>query len=249
MLFPAEEVVGSYYEGDHLGSNRVLKLERDTRFTYSLSGCMGEYERAGGSWALSGDVVTLTLDRKGAVRLNVRLIPVKWGRRHLLVDENEMPGFAANAHELRNERSDLPERGVPDFTKIVGEGTHGKRFGDPVLPKRFQVFYRKGPRTASVVRIDRDGTVLLDAGRNVGLTSGIRLIGQGWTAPEVHLATVGATTSIGRVWYPWGADALLKIGHRLSTGGEWIRPQRTGTQMYVTFEAARQAQKRPLQSR
>ena len=102
LRFPEQELSGQYYLGDGLGVNCSLTLEPTHRFAFAWHGCMGLYDQNQGVWSLEGDTLVVKPKkpnkREGFEGMNLRFIPVQWGKRGYLVDENEMPGFCAAAH-------------------------------------------------------------------------------------------------------------------------------------------------------
>ena len=51
-----DEVVGSYYHGDGLGTNCTITIEVDGRFSYQWRGCLGVYEKNEGRIEVAGGV-------------------------------------------------------------------------------------------------------------------------------------------------------------------------------------------------
>ena len=56
----ADSVPGRYYHGDGLGVNLSLTLDEDGTFECGWRGCLGDYGRTSGTWALEGTLVRMT---------------------------------------------------------------------------------------------------------------------------------------------------------------------------------------------
>src|SRR5260370_28445512 len=54
LLFSETELTGKYYFGDGLGVICSLELSGNHRFDFRWHGCLGEYDRNQGAWALDG---------------------------------------------------------------------------------------------------------------------------------------------------------------------------------------------------
>ena len=108
---PLAPVAGDYYQGDGLGANSSLTLEREGRFHFSERGCLGLYAAFAGRAVLQDGVVTLEPDRPPTGELETRvplvLRVVRWGKRIYLIPPDDIPDFE-NAVNLARE----PRRGV-----------------------------------------------------------------------------------------------------------------------------------------
>ena len=112
LLFEERDLAGVYYQGDGLGTNLVLVLAEDHRVGFAWYGCLGGGDKNGGTWSLDGDVVVLRLAEpdgpEGLRRIDARFVPVKWGERVYLVEEDQMPAFCVGLRE-----KDIPFRSEP----------------------------------------------------------------------------------------------------------------------------------------
>ncbi len=238
-LFDVKALPGTYYLGDGLGFNLTLKLDSKHRFKFRWTGCLGEYDRNGGSWSLQGDVVVLRPegpnDRRGLSGMNVRFVPVPWGDRLYLVDEYETPGFAAFVRsESPGVFGDDDVHGGSDYVKVDEAFKLPKKRGKPVFPVRFRDFYEKGAIRAKVAALLRDGTVQLDVGRQGRLRPGLFLTrARSFDGVELEVLSVSPTVAIAKPWYTSDAKRLAK-GDAFSTGGRWHRPSGTGSVRYAS---------------
>ena len=235
--FRPKDVAGQYFLGDGLGLNCSLLLTRDGRFKYVWTGCLGEYGRAKGTWKLEGDVVLTSIQplRQTSVpptqlpqthqlaRLGRRLVPVPWGKSMYLVDENEVPAFAASA------RKPLKAYGAElifssDYKRPIP--TSGSK--EPLLPARFEDFFRNGPAVTRVTGRRSDGTVVLEGGSTHRLYPGLFITSPGWgDNAEVEVLYVTGSKAVGQP-YRLGKNAKpIKIGTGLWTGDEFSRPLET----------------------
>ena len=59
-LADKEQIVGEYYEGDRMVYNLALSMTADSKFSWTLSGCVGIFGKAEGTWKVHSGVVTFT---------------------------------------------------------------------------------------------------------------------------------------------------------------------------------------------
>jgi hypothetical protein len=88
-----DEVVGSYYHGDGLGTNCTLTIEANGRFSYIWTGCLGVYEQGEGPAEMAGGRLVLHPEGNRSPRLKTRYIPVRWDERLYLIPEEQVPAF------------------------------------------------------------------------------------------------------------------------------------------------------------
>jgi hypothetical protein len=232
-LFDERDLPGRYYFGDGLGVNCSLVLDaKNHRFTFKWHGCMGEYDSNLGRWEMDGDVLVLMPEkpnkREGFEGMNIRYVPVQWGQRHYLVDENEMPGFCAAAGQ----------KDIPGFNGIHGSD-YVKRDGEelppvegrPAIPERFREFYEKGPIKADVVRIE--GKVVLNKGLTDRIKPGMLLAAEGHERIELKVLSVREHESVAEVSYFWNSDRRVAVGDSFTTGEYFNRPRGTGFERFA----------------
>src|SRR3982751_354371 len=88
-----DEVVGSYYHGDGLGTNCTLTIGENGRFSYKWTGCLGVYEQSEGQVEIGGGRVLLHLEGHPTLRLKTRYVPVRWDERLYLIPEDQVAAF------------------------------------------------------------------------------------------------------------------------------------------------------------
>jgi hypothetical protein len=234
MGFDANLLPGRYYFGDGLGVNCLLTLDADHRFKFSWHGCLGEYDKNSGSWEIENDLVVMKPEqpnkREGFVGMNVRFVPVKWGERIYLVDENETPGFCAATAK----RSDLRLDDIHgmDYVKWDGENLPPLK-GNPILPERYREFYEKGPVVAKVTKIEPDGSVILNKGSAGKVKEGMLLCVNAFDNSEIKVTSVRKDTATANVLYFWNSDTKIKVGDEFTTGGYYHRPHGTGYERFL----------------
>lgn len=236
-LFNESDLPGRYYQGDGLGVNLSLELLEDHTFTFRWNGCLGEYDRNEGRWKLVGDTLVLEPERPhertGFNGMDTRFIPVPWGSRLYLVDENELPGFAAAARE-----------GVPGF----GDGLHGSDYvkrgtpkpsasDKPLLPARYQHFFSEGAIEARISSMSSDGTVLLDKGGSSRLAAGMLLVPPSYEEQgALSVLSVTESSAVARPFYYFNESKPIRVGQVFSTGGEYHRPRGTGFRQFSSLD-------------
>lgn len=218
--FTRAELAGRYYQGDGLGVNLDLRLAADGTFKFVWRGCLGEYDKNGGTWWVEGDVVVMNPEKPheqhGFKGMDTRFVPVPWGERMYLVDEEGVPGFAAAAAEQQI---------------FKGDGLHGSDYvrhvdhklpplkGEPQLPARYRHFFERGPIHATVVDINQDGTVTLDKGSADRVTNGLLLASSSYaTDGSLEVIAVSTNTSVARPFYYWNEEKPVQVGQKFTTG-------------------------------
>jgi hypothetical protein len=230
LPFDESELYGRYFFGFYITYHLVI--DPDGCFTFRSSDCLGEFDRNAGSWRLTGDTLVLEPERPntyaGFQGMGVRFIPVKWGERHYLVDENEMPGFCAAAAE-----GDLPVwdgiHGL-DYVKLDG-GSLPPAEGMPLIPERFRTFLEDGPVGGTVVRIEASGDVIIDQGTRDRIQVGMLLSLGGWRG-GLRVVSAVEHESVARRFYYWNSSESVKAGAGFTSGTYDTRPFGTGYQRF-----------------
>lgn len=119
------ELIGTYFQSHGLGGS-TLKLFADHRFSAVENADIGELSRDEGTWRLEGDTFVLqpepVEDRKGRGGVNVRFLPIKWGKWFLLIDEYWMPEFCVEACPRTLPR--WAPIGIPNYIKTSERPCH-----------------------------------------------------------------------------------------------------------------------------
>lgn len=239
LLFDQKELCGDYYFGDGLGMNCTLSLTPDHRFIYRNRGCLGEYDRNKGSWKLNGDRLELRPEKRNkeyGYEVNVHFVPIKWGERLYLVDENEAPGFCAALKHDFPKVADIHGLDFIQCKKRKLPSTGGK----VVMPARYRTFYEQGAIEATVVRVEKNQTILFDKGSADRITPGMLLAIDSFDTVEAQVLSCEEHRSIAKPIYVGGSDRQAKAGDQFTTGSYWHRPSGTGERRYPTLP------KRPL---
>jgi hypothetical protein len=230
LAFDESEIYGRYYFGDGLGVNCSLTIEEDHRFSFQWRGCEGVYDQNSGTWQLHGDVVTLKLElpnkREGGRGLNIRYVPIKWGERHYLVDENEMPGFCVKAHSGTLDLAGILLLGN-DYVKWPGQKLPSVQ-GIPVIPERYKTFYENGEVSARVVQMTANRNVILDKGAADRINPNMLFALAGQDDIDLKIVSVTEHQSVAQALYYWSSDRYVKVGDLFTTGTTWTRPHGTG---------------------
>ena len=234
LQFDPNELYGDYYFGDGLGANYALSITLDHRFTYRESGCSGEYGRNQGSWKLNVDRLELRPEKpskQDSFEVNVRFVPIKWGERLYLVDENETPGFCAALKHDSNRWEDIHGQ---DFVKLAGRKLPSTK-GKLVIPARYRTFYEQGAITTKVVRVEKNQTILLDKGSADRITPGMLFTVNDFGTIEAQVVSCQEHHCTAKPIYVWGSDRQAKVGDQLTTGNYWHRPSGTGERRYSSL--------------
>ena len=245
LLFPEKELCGEYYYGDGLGVNCSLTLTADHRFTFGWRGCLGLYDENSGAWEMQGDVAVMRPEKpnkqEGFRGMNTRFVPVKWGKRYYLIDENGMPGFCAAAHDGKfTGPNALPEEvHGSDYTRVA-DGKVAPLYGKPLLPERYLEFYQQGAVTAKVARIDAQGQAILHVGAANRVKTGMLFTVNSWDGVDLKVLSIKGHEAVCKVMYWWNSDEWVKAGRAFTTGTNFDRPSGTGSQ---TFDAPPKAAK------
>ena len=232
LLVARADLPGEYYFGDGLGVNCMLTLLTHGRFRFRWTGCLGDYDRNYGAWTVDGDRLLLHPERanphKGFEGMDLRFIPVQWGARIWLVDENQMPGFCDMAREgwPASGRDIHGEQYVKLIKVPVSGSAVGKR---PRVPERYREFLEQGSASATVRRTLPDGTVLLDCGLRTRMRPGLLLawVGDG-PATDLEILSVTKDSAVGRPVYYFNCNRWVRVGDRFVTGEERRSPRGTG---------------------
>lgn len=234
LLFDVQKAMGSYYFGDGLGVNCTLGISGDHRFQFQWQGCLGVYDTNSGSWEMQGDVLVCKPEhpnkQQGFAGMNLRFIPVQWGKRYYLVEENEMPGFCAGAAS-----GSIPNTLDPHGHDYVQWGRTAKPppvQGKPLLPTRYQTFYTQGAIQAKVISIDPTQHVTLNKGRTERIEPGMLLAADSDSIYDVKILSSAEHTSLAEVQYYWNSGVRIKRGDKLTTGSSWNRPHGTKFKIY-----------------
>lgn|GEM_PF-3236282 len=235
LRFNEKEIYGSYYMGDGLGQNCTLTLNADHRFHFVWRGCLGLYDENEGPWRVNGDMVVCSPTRKnrceGLEGMNTRYVPVKWGSRYYLVDENEMPGFcAACAPHNRLASFNMDDRHGVDYVKLIDNKLRPVS-GDPTLPARFHTYFEHGAVTAKVVKVNANGGVTLDKGSQDRLAPGMLLCASSAANIEIKIQLALDHNAKAMAQYVWNSERAVKVGETFTTGEYWNRPRGTGFQL------------------
>lgn len=237
------DLIGKFYQGDGTGVNLYLTLGDDGEFEFVWRGCLGEYDSNAGRWSVRGDVVVLEpekpYDQRGFKGMDVRFVPVRWGERTYLVEENEVPGFAAAAKVGRIRHDDT--HGF-DYVQVDAKFEMAKVSGKPILPVRFQEFYDKGAIETKVTSVNKDGTVNLDKGSADRLKAGMLLALNGFNRGEVEVISVTENSAVAKPWYYWNSSSedVPKPGTSYTSGSYLHRPAGSGTRRYESLPKGRQ---------
>jgi hypothetical protein len=234
----AQSIPGTYYFGDGLGVNCTLTLSREGRYRFRWTGCLGEYDKSQGSWRMEGDRVLLRPLQPAKEDyfsgMGHRFVVVPWGKRLHLVEENQMPRFAAEAKDARDDDL-LDEISTPEYVKVDAKFKKPPRSGRPALPARYRHFDEKGPVVAKVVKVNADGTVELRGPFAGRLTPGTLMATRAVDRLDVKLLRVDGASAIAQPRYYRNSRRKIAVGDAFTTGEGIHAPEGTGTRFYLSF--------------
>lgn len=187
--------IGRYYFGDGLGVNCTLEVTKEQTFSFRWTGCLGEYDRNKGSWSFQDGLLTLHPEepnpRDGFRGTATRLIPVKYGQRHYLIEERAMIAFC---RATKGQFSDIEfGRGGRSFSHYLLVGDQDKPVeGEPAVPEGYRKYLTQ-PIEARVVAVEADGRFRIDKGRRDGVVPEmiVEVEGADWFAYAVSQVTDG----------------------------------------------------------
>lgn len=216
------DLLGKYYQGDGLGANLQLTLEKGHKFFYTWRGCLGVYDEAKGTWNRDGDLVVLFpigyKTPKDLREIDTRFMPVRDSNRQYLIEENSMPAFAAkvNRKKLRSGPHGF------DYVRIKSDNFDFMPApGNPVRPQAYADFYANGPIETEVTRINSDGTVELNPVPKNRLHPNMRLAIRSFAWLEVKVLSVTDTRVVAQPIYFENSDEPILVGTKFTSGFEY----------------------------
>ena len=248
-LLPREkELVGKYHMGSHWNINCVLTLTADHRFTFvwmfdiivcdSKGNCKPYvFDSNTGAWERQGDVVVMRPEkpnlRDGGGGMATRLVPVTWGKRHYLADENQMPAFAVAARNSARRKPGADDDGLNSicYTQMK-DGKPVSTPGKSLLPARYIDYYRQGPVTAKVARIDRQGRAVLNVSAPNRVTAGMLFTVIYPSDVDLKVLSVKGREAVCKILYRWNSEERVKAGADCTTGTEHDAPAGIGLSAY-----------------
>ena len=232
---PDHPWAGNYYEGDGMGENIALAIAPVAGYVFEWHGCMGLYDRNYGSVACENGKLRLSFtfknERKGFQGIAKEFIPVPWGQRTYLVPADDVIGFCNAVNGGMEPRDDLHGRYLlreVDKKKDVS--------GLPVVPDEYRGYLLTKPITAEIIGVGpsttrpsvcewkfKDTTVLLNAGKDKGLRTGMEMnpVKPGFVEPLV-IRKVGDTSSEAVMTQIGEEDPEPQKGWSFSTRCWWI---------------------------
>jgi hypothetical protein len=176
---------GEYYFGDGLGVNVSLALAPKSGFVFSWHGCLGLYDLNYGDVAFTNGTVKLLFKypnkREGFEGIAPELLPVRWGKRHYLIDVGHIVDFT-NAINAGTEPSPIFAGRSGRF--LLRRGDEDKAVGgEPDLPNEFLSYILAEPIKARVtlvqeMRVERSRRITyvrIDVGSLDGVKQGMEL--------------------------------------------------------------------------
>lgn len=212
---------GEYRHGDGLGVNISVSIAPKSGFTYSWTGCLGLYERNYGRIDVRADRIVLEplLPRPEVEEMGGFLprsfFPVRWGKRHYLIGDDQFEQFAnfVNAGEL-------PCSGYCSGFLVRKEDEKEPALGLPELPHAYRHLLLDEPIRARVIRVvdSARNIVEIDAGRRQGVWTGMDFHSHSTGTYDVFSVTdVRERTSIAKL-RDYGSDCdPPRVGLPLST--------------------------------
>lgn len=175
-----QTIAGKYYAGDGLGFNHTLTIRPDG--TYSFDGHGDLPDQPGNSQHNEGQVELgkdgyLILRKKAEIlffkRTNPsveRLLPVKWGQRLYLVDDQDCSEFCNDINiglEPRYGSRGMAYLRCGDETKVVS--------GIPALPVKWQSLILKVPLQGRITKLLAANQCEVNIGQQDGIRKGLCL--------------------------------------------------------------------------
>ena len=233
---------GEYYEGDGLGENVSLSIAPEAGYVFEWHGCLGVYDRNYGSVAFTNGKLRLSFtfknERKGFQGIAQNFIPVPWGKRAYLIPADDVIGFCNRVNNGMEPRDDV------HGSYLLREGDEKKRVsGFPLVPDDFRGYLLAKPIVAEITGIRsvttrpsvckwkfKDTTVIIDAGKNKGLRTGMEMnIIQPDVVESVIITKVGDTQSEAVMTQAGEDEPGPQKGWRLSTRCRWIEERDSST--------------------
>jgi hypothetical protein len=174
---------GSYYQGDGLGMNVMLRIAPTAGFVFEWRGCMGLSDRNFGTVKEADGRIALSFQfpnkRVGLSGLAPEFIPIRWGDRRYLVALDQIESFCADTNS-----GDEPRRTAQGQYLMRDDDQARSASGLPSVPAKYSKLLLKAPVQAKVIEVldswKEDPTtfmtrVKIDAGSEQGLVEGVRL--------------------------------------------------------------------------
>ncbi len=224
------QLVGRYHFGQMKRSSHTLELWNGKKFIYTSRGCKGIYAMVTGSWEQQSDALVLTPENVIGIakpELNLRFIPVSWGKRFYLVDENEMPAFCDAAYQKELSVYKYPHSQL-DYVRYEGNELPGVQ-GKPKVPTRYEDFLGCGKITARVTTVSKHGDVFLMETTTPRMKPGMRLSSNdsGNTPDLIVISTDKGNVQARLLPSLKEKTSWIKPGHIFTTGSYWHRPEGT----------------------
>lgn len=164
-------LAGQYFEGDGLGVNWSLTLTSKGSFSFTWHGCLGLYDESEGNFAVEGGALVLRPAKPTKTsRLPTRWLPIVWGERMYLLEENQIPLFTQYVNfgwEPRTQQYGLFMIRQTDWEKNAT--------GSPRLPAQWAGFILDRPVDSLVTRLLPGRRAEIGAGINARLRPGMLL--------------------------------------------------------------------------
>jgi hypothetical protein len=177
-LVLTQTVLGSYFQGDGMGTGNIFELGPKNKVTYRFEGCFAK-DVLTGTYEVADDVVSLNIpgwEKRTALPTQFNI--VRWGSATFLIANDEMPFFI---YKLRTGwQGEGKKWGLSDFLRNDArrrvETPVKSLAGDPVLPKQWtDVPVRKRPFT--VLHCFQPQFQPINGGKRQGLAEGAVLKG------------------------------------------------------------------------
>ena len=211
----AKTWAGTYYTGDGLGMNVLIKIAPRSGLTYTWHGCMGLYDANHGDIVESGPgwvKVKLAIDPAQTPYgfVSPRVFLVRWGERQYLVPESQMLELVNNYNEGGFPRSEM--YGIP--LKFEGNPQRTPEPpGRPELPPEYARLVIDKPLRLRFVKVtalpERAVTGMvraleclleLEGGQDQGVFRGMEVwYRNGRSSGKIVIEKMDATSSEGRL--------------------------------------------------